>query len=784
MSNGGKKGIPSPPKGVRISPDPYNVGGARSQSTGSKDSKAYLHSGRIIHVDTETMVCSIAFDSMRGERHDIPLPAPGGSGPRSWAGCIPENGTKVIIGWKKFDSRGNHSPYIIEFLSPGTFSAHEYEPFSSIPPEEAAEVLRNFPEYEDDPHANFGVIRLKARKGYPGDFIASSSSGSDFILDKDAFLTNRAGNEFRLRDADQTSILNVRNEFVTNSAGYYRRGLIKRSAFNFLPDLFPIDPNTNNPYDVISPGDPENGVDDNGDPLDRSPAYDILHDFGLIKDDGSPNFSVSTSPVLLKQLGDGLVSNFFGGSDEIPGVPNYPYVVHPDGQHASYIVQGSASSGFNDTPVAYTEDRFEMRMTDDGVMKVTDEVDGFQIDPPYPVFIEDVRGTVVGNDFHTASGRGQYGRILGMKVFNSSKDRKVVDRPELEPIDTVTRLDEVDFTSLARLFAIRHPTSNNQYMFGITKEGRVMLHVPAAQHGEADDVGRSIDLNLVGMLKAVIGASPNHEHKSIDLKLDGGLELEIGRFSSDPAVADKSAKGGESIRLILHGGVNHMIHGDPTTGIASTRTIGGSILENINGTAMHIATGSIIHESGSEVASKGQKMTDNVGPGGYSISCSGDRAETILGKTQAQYAQVCNYTYALGRISTILTSVDTTTMLAGAMSKTIIAGSKSDTVITGNMSQTVVTGSFSSSVGTGSWSATCAAGAMSLTAGGGPLSLTTAAAASINAAAVFSVNAPITKIGFSPVGFAVAGIPGPPGPHLDYIVGIPIIGIPTIAIGI
>jgi len=785
MAKDGKRGaLPPPAKKVRMSPNQYSVGGVNSQGTNAKDAKAYLHAGRIVHVDTETMVCSIVLDTIRGERHDIPLPAPGGSGPRSWAGLIPENGTKVVIGWKKLDNRGAFTPYIIEFLSPGVFSAHDYEPFSSLPPEEAAEILKDFPEYEDDPHANFGVIRVKARKGYSGDFIASSSSGSDQILDRDVFFTNRAGNEFRLRDSDQTSILNIRNEFVTNSAGYYRRGLIKRSAFNFLPDLFPIDPDTGKPYNTINPGDSKNGVDADGDPIDKSPAYDILLSFGLIKEDGSPNFVVSTSSHLLAQSLLGIdVSEFFNGTIDMPMVPNYPYVVHPDGQHASYIVKGSATDGFNTTPEAYTEDRLEMRMTDDGVMKVTDEVDGFQIDPPYPVFIEDVKGTVVGNDFHTASGRSNYGRVLGMKIFNSSKDKKLADRPVLEPIDVITRLEDLDFTSLARLFAIRHPTTSNQYVFGVTKEGRVMLHVPAAQHGEADDIGRSVDLNVVGMMKAIIGASPNHENKSLDLKLDGGLEIEIGRFASNPAVPEKTAKGGESIRLELHGGITQNIHGDPTTGLGISSVVGGSYLERVNGASIRIVTGSVVNESGAELASKGQKITDNAGPGGYSLSCAGDRAETVLGKTQAQYAQVCNYTLALGRLTTILTSVDSTTMLAGSVSRTVLSGSLSDSVIAGNMTKSVSVGNMSTVVGSGNWSAFCGAGAMALTAGGGPISLTSGATVNITAAALLNLTAPVTRIGISSVGFLVAGIPGPPGPHLDYITGLPILGLPTILVG-
>lgn len=752
-----------PPRGVRISPDPYHVGGVKSQSTGAKDAKHALHSGRIVHVDSETMVCSVALDSMRGERQDVPLPAAAGSGPRSWAGVIPEPGSKVIIGWKKWDNRGTYAPYIVEFLSPGVFSAHEYEPFCSVPPEDAAKALEDMPELEDDPHVNMGTIRLKARKGYPGDFIASSSSGSDFILDRDVLLTNRAGNELRLRDSDQTSVLNVRNEFVSNAAGYYKRGLIRRSAFSFLPDLYPLD-DSGKPAKVISPGNPANGVDADGFPLDRNPAYNVLHDFGLIKDDGTKNFVDPTDK----------------------SSPNYPHVVHADGQHVSYTTHGSASFGFGDTPVGYTEDRFEMRMIDDGVMKVTEEGDGFQIDPPYPVFIEDVRGTVVGNDFHTEAGRPIYGRVLGMRVFSSAKQRQLADHASLEPVDTVTRLHDMDYAGLARLLRITNPDPEcgNQYAFGITKEGRVLCHIPKATHGEADDVGRSVDLNIAGMVKAIVGSAPGqlHENKSVDLRLLGGLDVEIGRFSSDPNPDVK--KGGESIRMELHGGIKTMHHGDPNTGIAKSTTTNGSVLNNTNGSVVDVVTGSVVVDCGSELAYKGQKMTDNVGPGGYSLSCSGDKAETVIGKTQAQYAQICNITHALGKITTHLAGIDATTMLAGAIARTLVAGAGiTDTVATGNILQTVGAGNVASTVGAGAWSATCGAGPLALTAGAGPMSLTTSLLASVTAGTIIALTTPITKIGASVAGFAVAGIPGPPGPHLDYLTGIPILGVPTVIIG-
>ena len=755
MSKGSGK-LPPPPKGPGLGPDKSVVGGSRQLGTGGRDAKAYLWAGTIMHVDTETMVCSVRLDSGQGIRHDVPIPAPGGSGPRSWSGTVPEIGTKVILGWKRFDNRGAHTPYIVEFLTPGVFPAREFEPFSSLDPEDAQKLLQEFPDMADEPGVNTGVIRLKSRKVYPGDYLASSSSGSDFILDRDVYFTNRAGNEFRLRDSDQTAILQTRNEFVSNGAGYYRRGLIRRNAFNFLPDLYPKDPATGEYATVISPGDPSKIDPVTGEPEGKHPAYDILLSFGLILEDGSKNFV------------------------DDPNNPVYPYVVHADGRRSSYVVPLDHTQSFNDTPFAYTEDRLEMRLISDGVMPVTEEGDGFQIDPPYPVFIEDVKGTIVGNDFHSDAGRPLYKRPLTMRLFSSVDDGKLADGPTFEPIDTVTRMHLIDDIGLARLFRIQSPNNSNQFCYGITKEGRVFLHVPKSRSGEPHEKGKSIDLNVAGLIKGVIGADENSQNMSIDLRILGGVNLEIGRLGKKPTGDD----GGESVRVNLKGGIQKIHHGDPSTGIAEHNVIGGAVLTTCSSSMITKADGTVAFDAGSEYAASGQKITHAAGPGGLAQTTSGDYAVTVLGKTQQQYAQIANITYATGKLTTHLTGVDQTTMLAGGITRTLVAGAAmADTVVAGNMAQTVATGNMSLTVGAGNLTATVGSGALVLSTGAGPVTINSALLATISATTVISHTAPINKIGVSVAGYAVAGIPGPPAPHLDYVTGIPVLGIPTVLIG-
>lgn len=712
--------------------DPRAIGGWREQTNVSRDARTYLWSARIVHVDTETMRCSIRLETGFGEYHDIPIPAAGGGGPRSWAGAVPERNTKVIIGWQKFGDRG-FKPYIIEFMTSGIYLARDFEPFSTVDPADAKTAINQIPSLEDDPGVNLEVTRLKNRKVYPGDFMASAAGGSDILLDRDAFMTNRAGNEFRLRDADQTAVLQAVNEFTNNAAGYYRRGLIKRNAFSFLPDLYPLGEDGKVP-DKISKD---------------SPAYPLLLRFGLINADGTKNFP------------------------DNPDEPFYPHVVTPDGQHIAYVVHGEHDYSFDATSLCYVEDRKEIQHLSDGIMAVTEEGDGFQIDPPYPVFIEDVLGTVVGNDFHSAGGRPLYKRPLKMAVFKNLEQGAPSDGPTFEAIDTIQDLDIMDDIGLARLFRVMSPNGSNQYAFGVSKEGRVYVHIPKSRVGTPDMKGKSVDLNIQGLVKAIIGADGNSRNTSLDLKLVGGLNIDIGRNDA-----------GNSIEVTLHGGVLQRITNNPSSNApAFQQQVGGSTLRTVSATDMAVVGGNMVEEIGGDRSSVATSWLINAGAGGYKVTSAGDWGMTILGKTQHQLAQLQTNTWALGKMSTILAGIDTKTHLAGAYTHTILAGAYSTTVVTGAMSMTAAAGAMSFTVGAGSFSATVGAGALSLTAAGGPVSITSGLMNSITAATMNVLTAPFHKIGASVAGFCMAGIPGPPGPMIDYLLGIPHLGIPTIIIG-
>ena len=703
------------------------IGGWREQTTEARDAKAYLWSGTIVHVDTSGMVCSIRLNSGHGEYHDIPIPG-AGSGPRSWSGNIPTTGTRVLIGWYKFGLRA-YKPYIVEYLTSSVLMSRDFEPFASMDQAEAQNILSQYPEMADDLGINFSVIRLKSRAAYAGDWLASSSGGAEAILDRDVYFVNRAGNEFRLRDSDQTSVLQTINEYTCNAAGYYRRGIIRRDAFSFLPDLYPANEDGSIPTVITS----------------DNPAYQILLSFGLINEDGTKTFP-DTNPF-------------------------YPNVVTADGQHAAYIVHGESDQNFSQTQYAYTEDRRDIQHISDGVQQVT-EGDGFQVDSPGPVYIEDVQGTVVGNDFQSEAGRLLYKRILGMRIFDSINQTTLPSGPKLEAIDTIQDLGIIDDIALAKLLRIQSPNNSNQYSFGISKEGKVCLFIPKTKAGTSEMKGKSIEAGIAGLIKAVIGGDENSGNLSLDLRMLGGANIEIGRMND-----------GNSINLKLHGKIRREHTGNDAGGLTLEEVYGGSTLTSRSASHMDVTGGNYILSVGAEAATAATSISQNAGSGGSKNVCAGDLSVTVLGKTQSQYGQLMTTTWALGQTGLILAGVDNKTILAGSQSNNVLSGNMSNTVTAGNMSATVAAGSLNMNVAAGSMSATVGSGSLALTTAAGATSITSSLSNNFTAGTMNSLLSPINQIGITTIGCCVAGVPGPIAPSIDYITGQPILGISTILVG-
>lgn len=743
--------VPVPPAApIKPGPDPSRYpGGYAEQGTDNSDNRKFLWVGFIIYVDYETMVCSIKFETGNSVEHDVPIPAMGGAGPRSWSGSMPERGAKVICGWRKFGDRFE-KPHIVAYLSPGTYAARNYEPFSTMDPTEAEAVLEESPELINDPTVFWDVVRLKARKIYPGEFIASSTNGSDLILDTDVILSNRSTNEFRLRDSDQTAVLSVLNEYTSNAAGTYQRGLIKRNAFAFLQDLYQLDgPTSTQPYIINDKAEYNQKIPK------ESPAYDILRSFGLIDESGAKRFE-----------------------EEFDSNGNYrewPYVVLPDGIRTSFITADRNGSSFDSTPFGYTEDRKEIRHISKGILSVSEDVDGFTIDTEKELYIEDVHGTVVGNDF-TASELKNYRKILSMRVFPDKDSGTLSVSPTLEPINTLDpqRYSAIDDVALARLYRLKSPTTNNEYAFGISKQGKVFLHVPAALRGLPDEIGGSVDANIMGLVKSIIGRDPQ-TGLSADIRLKGGLNFEIGSSST-----------GNSATVTYSAPVRNRYLG------SNPKTRAPTVYNEVAGDSTTMASGAILSQSnanntiisGGTATVSGAAVALRAGSSGLRVQSEGDASITVLGATSEIYTKKVSTTYTVGHDKSIPAGADNTSVIAGSISRSVTTGSISDSVGAGNFSASADTGNMSFSVNVGNFSATVGSGSLSLTASGGPASISGTASVSVSSPASVSITAPLISLGAAVSGLAaMGGIPGPGTPHLDYLTGIPIIGNPKITMG-
>lgn len=754
-------------------------------STDTALSKAYAASGRIVNIDSETMVCSVILDKGLGKFYNVRITAPGGAGPRSYSGVIPEVGSLVIVKYYQVSNRV-YNPVIIEYMTPGIFLSRDYDKFISPTPEQADTALATDPMLELDEEITYRPRRLKFRKVYSGDFISSSSAGSDFILDEDVHFSNRAGLEVRLRDSDRTAVLTSVNESFSNAAGRYRRGLIRRSSYAYDPDILGtttgdngtgyIETNANavqnadvNPWDV-------DDKDIYSIPVPKeSPSFEHLRSLGLIDDKGYRTASYSNA------------------------IEFFPPTVDDSGTYTSYVTStGNPRDGLESSGSIYVEDRKEIFHKSDGTLPLNDESDGFDSDIAVMgvsgnnVFIEDVHGTVVGNDIVTDEGKKLYKRLLKLEVLNSEMFSSYGDhdslltqrspisplpRPVFSPIDEVTEASQFDTTALARLYRIVSPTTQKEFIFAVSKEGKVFANIPKAS-SPSPQTGTSVDLNLDGLFRAVFGKD-SVSGLSLDWQAEGGIRINSG---TGPA--------GYSLIGNFLGDVDLSIGKNSSTNTQSL-DISGSVLTKISGSNNTLVKGSTNQITNGTHTVNGESIILNAQIGGVKLTSIGPHSVTAFGH-EHQFTGICTTTYSNGSTVKHVAGIDRSTSLAGSKIRevTAIPGGMTpigpgifDSVDSGFIEKTVKSGKMSFNVNSGTMEHTVTVGNLNMKASAGISALSGSASVNMSSDSLATISAPLISIGNSTIGFAVAGIPGVGKVALDYVTGLPLEGIPNVSIG-
>lgn len=447
------------------------------------------------------------------ERIPVPLTFPG-AGARHFFGALPEIGDYCVVGWAPQESTdpagGTKHPIILSWVVPGMLAGQEWLTLS----ETEADEHEMGPGERAYYAGAYDRIRHKLRHMRPGNIVASSSQGSDLVLDEGVTLANRRGNEIRLRDQDQAFIVRSVQQVHAMAGARIYAGMVQRDA-TFLPAM------------MVSDGKLWDGGR-------QSTAKVPVHAANLPPDTNPPGFLTPAKTLQRAPQSAGGVGRDLLGEEEYLD----PYIflrqggfINDDGfatddkyrASASYggksiyrvMSQNSKNATTQANAPTLTEYRLEITHTSDGQLPVTEQTDGFDADrlpekdqtqaskglPRNAPFIEWVMGSVVGNDPFTPEGRKKYGLPLVATIFDEG-----APNPRLEPAVIASEGSGVTPTplkdQLATLFRMTPPV------------------------GEGDSTGSFWGLNKQGQMRAYLGGDPTGN--SLEAWLAGGLKLGLG----------------------------------------------------------------------------------------------------------------------------------------------------------------------------------------------------------------------------------------------------------------
>lgn len=373
------------------------------------------------------------------DRVPVPLTVPG-AGARHFFGAMPQVGDFCVIGWMVQESlkATARTPVILSWVVPGVWPGREWLTTSQF----GASEMDHTPKQQAVLQGTFPRTRHKLRHAHPGNVVAFSSQGSDLILDEGVTLSNRRGNEFRLRDQDQAAVTRALQRFDALAGVRAYHGMVQRDA-QFLPPT------------MVSDGfDWASGKQRGEDGLPVSEG-------GLPPDPTAPAKFLTPARTMGKVLNssDALVTGLFTFKDHIDPfeflkrggfINETGFVVNPKpisdgiygGKDIYRVAAGKDVNAAASNVPTLTEYRVEVTHTTDGLLPVTEQTDGFDAerlplsDPKTPggtpnaPFIEHVLGSVVGNDPYTDKGRKSYGLPLVPKVFTAEG----AAAPRLDPV--------------------------------------------------------------------------------------------------------------------------------------------------------------------------------------------------------------------------------------------------------------------------------------------------------------------------------------------------------------
>jgi len=320
--------------------------------------------GKITRVDAKRMVVDLVLISQTNvDFTNVPITFPG-AGARHFFGAMPEVGDLCLVGQQPAESGRSKRPVILGWYVPSTRAGYDWLNVRSHAPDE----LDLTPKQKQALDGIAFERRHKLRQMEPGNVVASSSQGADLLLTESATLTNRRGNEVILRDQDQALVVRSLQQFHAGAGFRTYSGMVQRDA-NLLPTQVVKDS-----VDWTS----DRQVNGEGAPLDVSELDEN-------DDAGSPQYPSVFSGLITTEATDPTEVLRRGLFLDLDG----NFLVDPSNDGASVyggkkVIRVAADLSGNATArpgvETFSEYRVEVSHTSTGVLPVTEQTDGIDID--------------------------------------------------------------------------------------------------------------------------------------------------------------------------------------------------------------------------------------------------------------------------------------------------------------------------------------------------------------------------------------------------------------------
>jgi hypothetical protein len=490
---------------------------------GHVDQNTSLGICSVINIDYEEFYVTLrqlVGSSDEFDRVPVPMTFPG-AGNRHFFGAMPEIGDLCVVGWRPHGSgRSAATPIILSWLLPGVWPGREWITTAGFTEDEFDMGSAKNRKIVEGVHDR---IRHKLRHMQPGNIVASSSQGSDMVLDEGVTLANRRGNEFRLRDQDQAAVTRALQRFDALAGVRAYHGMVQRDALLLATTMISDGQIWDGPQQALfrDPITDEQLLPDVANPNTfLTPPRNIRRS---IQDDETQ--PLGNAVITLEEHIDPYLFLLRGGIVNSEG-----YVINAERHKADAVYGGknmfrvacqSTDNAILDADKAtFVEHRTEVAHTTDGRLPVTEQTDMWDAErlpptdpetsgqrttlPPNAPFIEHVLGTVVGNDPYSQQGKLRYGVPLVPIIFDGETDSP---NPRLAPAKLVAREDSGDA-----------PTPLQEHA------ATLFRMTPPLGAGATPDTWWSV--NKKGQMRVALSGSP--KENSLEAALRGGLKLSVG----------------------------------------------------------------------------------------------------------------------------------------------------------------------------------------------------------------------------------------------------------------